>query len=234
MSNFIRDFMDYSRSQDFGSVADIRHINRFNQEYSNTGIFIRKVGTKIPTFLYNVYMGTTDTNLEYIKQINISPANSRYYTLTRFINSNKDFYSKHCLELIYRKLEDYDRKIYYGPGIILDEDFNVILLHVYNIDINDLEPFKVNRNCLYITSNIFKEQKDKLYKKILKGLDEFKTLDVPEYYSNIEIIVDDERSNNFILKPNSPTDNNINVSLNTILRNNITFITENLCSYYFE
>lgn len=234
MNNFIKDFMDYSQSPDSKSVADIRYINSFSQEYSNTGIFIRKVGTKIPAFLYNVYRGTADTNLEHIKQINIFLANSRYYTLTRFINSNKYFSSKHCLELGYRKLEDYDRKIYYGPGIILDENFNVILLYVYNIDINDLEPLKVNRNCLYITSNIFKEQKDKLYKKILKDLDGFKYLDVPEHYSNIEIIVDDEKANNFILKPNSPTDNNVNVSLNTTLRNNIAFITENLCSHYFE
>lgn len=195
----------------------------------------------IPTMCFNTIRNTFDAqaHLDTLKdkknRFLIPLYNNSYLerraTFSSIINT---FFNKSELRQRLQKIITKSDQVYYGNrGIILDENFNLLLLCTKQcqIDVNsNFQPCKVLGAKIYVDPKVFIDQKNVINKGILKELIPYYTTNFTSMYGrNATVIVEDLQK--FIMTANKPDlSTNIHESLNQCLVDNVNEIINEIKS----
>lgn len=221
-----------------------------NIKYDNQGVFNHILQFKINTKesfelpIYNrfncetkvlVYIDKYDNNEDFISNINILqplPVNSQilsFKSAAPFIK--RGFTLKYSPYGVMKSVIQ-DNIYYITKGIILDKDFNILLIGTITYDKNTNNNFKVSKSNLYVSPKVFINIDKPIEKHIVNKL-------LPTYYSNgplsyivarngiensrdVPINVEIKDLDYLIISPSAPSfDENINTNINKFLLTNL-------------
>lgn len=222
----------------------------YNIEYDNQGVFNHILQFKINTKesfelpIYNrmsyetkvlMYIDKYDNNEDFISNINILqplPVNSQilsFKSAAPFIK--RGFTLKYSPYGVMKSVIQ-DNIYYITKGIILDKDFNILLIGTITYDKNTNNNFKVSKSNLYVSPKVFINIDKPIEKHIVNKL-------LPTYYSNgplpyivarngieysrdVPINVEIKDPDYLIISPSAPSfDENINTNINKFLLTNL-------------
>lgn len=221
-----------------------------NIKYDNQGVFNHILQFKINTKesfelpIYNrfncetkvlVYIDKYDNNEDFISNINILqplPVNSQilsFKSAAPFIK--RGFILKYSPYGVMKSVIQ-DNIYYITKGIILDKDFNILLIGTITYDKNTNNNFKVSKSNLYVSPKVFINIDKPIEKHIVNKL-------LPTYYSNgplsyivarngiensrdVPINVEIKDLDYLITSPSAPSfDEDINTNINKFLLTNL-------------
>lgn len=221
-----------------------------NIKYDNQGVFNHILQFKINTKesfelpIYNrfncetkvlVYIDKYDNNEDFISNVNILqplPVNSHilsFKSAAPFIK--RGFTLKYSPYGVMKSVIQ-DNIYYITKGIILDKDFNILLIGTITYDKNTNNNFKVSKSNLYVSPKVFINIDKPIEKHIVNKL-------LPTYYSNgplpyivahngiensrdVPINVEIKDLDYLIIPPSAPLfDEDINTNINKFLLTNL-------------
>lgn len=220
------------------SPATLEEYNVFNRlfiiDFSKTNVIVPTFCSSVAQTLLSRFAHASQNENE-INKIVISLPVTQTSTLSTPISIIRRFFERSYTRGELLKITTNTSEVYYGTkGIILDKDFNILILCAfsYNIDFIN-KKLECSGIYVYINPKIFANN-DKLSKiivsKVIPSFVEqgiYITLNsdqVDIYPNNLikPIIIIDENINRFISHPEEPNlGEDINEDLNNILRNNI-------------
>ena len=221
-----------------------------NIKYDNRGVFNHILQFKINTKesfelpIYNrlnceakvlKYLDKYDNNENFISNVNILqplPVNSQilsFKSVAPFIKRGFTLDHPYCgvMKSVIR-----DNIYYITKGIILDKDFNILLIGTITYDKNTNNNFKVSKSNLYVSPKVFINIDKPIEKHIVNKL-------LPTYYSNgpfpyivarngiensrdVPINVEIKDLDYLIISPSAPSfDEDINTNINKFLLTNL-------------
>lgn len=221
-----------------------------NIKYDNQGVFNHILQFKINTKesfelpIYNrlsceakvlKYLDKYDNNEDFISNVNILqplPVNSHilsFKSAAPFIKRGFTLDYPYCGVM---KSVIQDNIYYITKGIILDKDFNILLIGTITYDKNIYNNFKVSKSNLYVSPKVFINIDKPIEKHIVNKL-------LPTYYSNgpllyiaastgieygrdVPINVEIKDLDYLIISPSAPSfDEDINTNINKFLLTNL-------------
>ena len=221
-----------------------------NIKYDNKGVFNHILQFKINTKesfelpIYNrlnceakvlKYLDKYDNNEDFISNVNILqplPVNSHilsFKSVAPFIKRGFTLDYPYCGVM---KSVIQDNIYYITKGIILDKDFNILLIGTITYDKNTNNNFKVSKSNLYVSPKVFINIDKPIEKHIVNKL-------LPTYYSNgpipyiiacngiensrdVPIKVEIKDPDYLIISPSAPSfDEDINTNINKFLLTNL-------------